>query len=383
MENGICDIVDVELSPSRRSPVSPSDCNNNPSPSQSETFFEQTDPFVASCCSDIKHSAGRAKFPHQENSKQGGMMKQKHNSSRHSLPANFEQYQTSSCTPDSSRPVSVHVMNNHSQPRPLSVFSDRPSLYPNRFQFAEGSPVTGQFPAVQNQSFKTSTWCSSALETSFNTFDSLHKYSASKNDDAIKQQRERLILEQKRLEDHFSTLQGKLLTEFQQQQNKLLQMYEGSMQSPEPEKATQSILERTQEESVAVETIALNTSDKENHILESKYGEFPKNPFRLGPRNASNGSQNSSPNVGVTVRSFNSETSLQEFYDITYFGEKASGIETVIQRKGRDEMEKQVEEEISSRLLTKNSRKSSRKFSGGLMSSPNLTQLNSFESQVK
>ena len=155
------------------------------------------------------------------------------------------------------------------------------------------------------------------------------------------------------------------------------------MQSPEPEKATQSILERTQEESVAVETIALNTSDKENHILESKYGEFPKNPFRLGPRNASNGSQNSSPNVGVTVRSFNSETSLQEFYDITYFGEKASGIETVIQRKGRDKMEKQVEEEISSRLLTKNSRKSSRKFSGGLMSSPNLTQLNSFESQVK
>ena len=119
--------------------MSPSDCNNNPSPSQSETFFEQTDPFVASCCSDIKLSAGRAKFPHQENSKQGGMMKQKHNSSRHSLPANFEQYQTSSCTPDSSRPVSVHVMNNHSQPRPLSVFSDRPSLYPNSFQFAEGS----------------------------------------------------------------------------------------------------------------------------------------------------------------------------------------------------------------------------------------------------
>ena len=357
------------------------DCNNNPSPKQSETFFEPMNSFASSAQRTRKVSPGHIEdFANRENSERREVIKRKNNSGRYSLPANFEAYHSVPCF-NGSRQISDPT---YLTSRSMSVFSDHPSLYTNSLQTSERG-VTRQFPFARNRSFtsvcENSVTGSQSSGRFASTFDSLQTSSSSGSHSFVQKQRELLLLEQKRLEDHFNALQGQLLAEFQQRRDELFQMYEGSIELQSGHKSMQSILERSNESDLG-ETFVLNTSDKENHAVNWT-DELPKSPFALSGRKTSVGSEKPTPDVGITARSFNSEASVQEFYDIALFGEKTRRNEGNESGQKKNAIRKNsAKENLGLSVSSEGDKKSTQNFGISLVTSPKLTQLNSFESKV-
>ena len=112
----------------------------------------------------------------------------------------------------------------------------------------------------------------------------------SKRENSFSKQRELLALQQKELEDHYATLQGQLLADFQTKQQELIQVYNQSLESsPHSGHATmQSILEGSLE-SNSEETIVSSSIEKFT-LLRTE--ELPQSPFGISVRKHSNSIQN-------------------------------------------------------------------------------------------
>ena len=112
----------------------------------------------------------------------------------------------------------------------------------------------------------------------------------SKSENSLSKQRELLALQQKELEDHYATLQGQLLADFQTKQQELIEVYNQSLESS-PHSGhvmMQSILEGSRE-SDSEETIVSSSIEKFT-VLRTE--ELPQSPFGISVRKHSNSFEN-------------------------------------------------------------------------------------------
>lgn len=114
---------------------------------------------------------------------------------------------------------------------------------------------------------------------------------SNKSQNSISKQREFLALEQKRLEDHYATLQGQLLEDFQKRQQELIEVYNQSLETQSSNDDTlKCILQRSLEYDSDA-TIVSNGTDKENLTVVPTTG-LPQSPFGINIKNHSTSSRN-------------------------------------------------------------------------------------------
>lgn len=255
--------------------------------------------------------------------------------------------------------------------------------------------------------------------------------SPSESNSFISEQRELLALEQEQLENHYAALQGQLLADFQQRQQELIEVYNKSLETQSgADQTIRSILE-TSFESDSEVTLASSTREPE-HFTLIRTEELPQSPFGLTVKKSafqntgqkkdlrSSGTsaerqkqspnrfqnkglkskdssrsfqQNLSPTTKSTLpgntrftkesssfenqlsspavagKSFNSEVSAQEFYEMPYFRESESVGKGKIGSRNRKDGS-----------VGKASRNSTKSFA--VVTSPKRIPLSSFESRV-
>ena len=216
-------------------------------------------------------------------------------------------------------PSSVRETLHHQQlsnQRPLSVMSDNHHLYTGTNGYTGQCPETQSLQQPQNdrpytdhhQSYTNTSedmdkyiWqgemsqkaTNPSLKTSH--FNAMNRSSAidnspvshsGKNQNSISKEREFLASEQKRLEDHFATLQGQLIVDFQKRQQELIDVYNQSVET-QSDHTMQSILEGSLE-CDSDETLVSN-SERFPLVLTE---ELPQSPFGINVKKHSNSFEN-------------------------------------------------------------------------------------------